>query len=89
MSSDKPVPILRTGREPTAVMVEHAVATIRAALPPSLLCLLAWHLEAMHSERAHGSLEVGFHMHGGDVRSVKFGRMTSWQRSEPAKPPQP
>jgi hypothetical protein len=67
---------------PDARTIEHALATLRAALPPSLLVLLALHLDAMKAEQAFGHVAVEFHMHRGDVRSAAFQRRTTWQASE-------
>lgn len=68
---------------PTDDDLEQALATIRAALPPSLVVLFALHLDAMKKERAIGHLGAEFHMSKGDVRSASFERRTAWQRMEP------
>lgn len=67
---------------PSALDVERAVATLAALVPPSLLVLLARHLDAMKLERAIGDLDVSLHLYHGDVRSASFRRVTHWQRSE-------
>lgn len=81
--------VARGSRPPDAHMVEEALATIRAAIPPSLLVLFALHLDAMKRERAIGHIGAEFHMHKGDVRSAAFERRTSWQRSEPVESQRP
>jgi hypothetical protein len=81
--------ISRAGAAPSQEVLDLALATVRAALPPSLLVLLALHLDAMKKERAIGHLGAEFHMHKGDVRSAVFQRRTSWQRSEPVEGQRP
>lgn len=81
--------VSRSQQPPDAEMIEMAMATIRAAVPPSLLVLFALHLDAMKRERAIGHLGAEFHMHKGDVRSAAFIRKTSWQRSEPVTTQRP
>lgn len=81
--------IARSGRLPDEHLIEEAMATIRAALPPSLLVLFALHLDAMKRERAIGHLGAEFHMNKGDVRSAAFTRKASWQRLEPVESQKP
>jgi len=80
---------ISAGASPDAAAVELALATLKAALPPSLLVLFALHLDAMKKERAIGHFGAEFHMHKGDVRSAAFQRRTSWQRSEPIEGQRP
>jgi hypothetical protein len=79
----------RSRTPPDAHLIEEAMATIRAAIPPSLLVLFALHLDAMKREHAIGHLGAEFHMHKGDVRSAAFTRRTSWQRMEAVETQRP
>jgi hypothetical protein len=81
--------VARTNTPPDTHMVEEALATIRAAIPPSLLVLFALHLDAMKREHAIGHLGAEFHMNRGDVRSAAFNRRTTWQRMEPIESQRP
>jgi hypothetical protein len=87
--TSRPFWVSRPSGPPDEAVTEHALATIKAALPPSLLVLFALHLDAMKKERAIGHLGAEFHMHRGDVRSAAFSRKTSWQRSEPVETQRP
>jgi hypothetical protein len=76
-------------RSTTEHEVEVALATIKAIVPPSLLILFSFHLEAMKKERCIGHLRADFHMLKGDIRSCAFERRTSWQRREPVENQKP
>lgn len=82
MSGTDPRGVLPPRQDVPAKTLDEAAATVRALLPPSLLVLLARHLDAMRLERAIGDLQVSFHLYLGDVRSCSFSRTTHWQRSE-------
>lgn len=79
----KPYAVLRSSdRPPSDDAIERALATIRAAIPPSLLTLFALHIEAMKRERAWGHFGAQFHLKRGDVRSIVFDRHTTHYADE-------
>lgn len=88
--SGRPAYIVHSRRDVTTEReIESALATIRAAIPPSLLVLFGFHLDAMKKERSIGHLRADFHMLKGDIRSCAFERRTSWQRREPVENQKP